>query len=427
MNKNAENAKMFNGDMNMIRRDDYLKQLISAKSNGLIKIITGIRRCGKSFLLDPIFTDYLKGSDVDENRIIKINFDERKNARYLNPDTLDSYLRKKVEDDKTYYFLLDEIQLVDNFESVLNGLLRLKNVDIYVTGSNSKFLSSDIVTEFRGRGTQIKVYPLSFKEYLSTFNGNKEEAFASYIIYGGMPQICSLKLEKEKAKYLKELFDLTYTKDIIDRNNIKKDDIFESLIDVLASSIGSLTNPSKITNTFISNGYKGLSKNTIIQYLSYLLDSFLVEKVMRFDIKGKKYISSPSKYYFADVGLRNARLNFRQLEENHIMENVIYLELARQGFNVDVGVVEINESNKRKQLEIDFVCNQGNKRYYIQSALNLETREKTIQEVRPFINISDGFKKVIIVKGEVTPWYTEEGILVVGMINFLTNSSCLDF
>lgn len=427
MNKNAENAKMFNGDMNMIRRDDYLKQLISAKSNGLIKIITGIRRCGKSFLLDPIFTDYLKGSDVDENHIIKINFDERKNARYLNPDTLDSYLRKKVEDDKTYYFLLDEIQLVDNFESVLNGLLHLKNVDIYVTGSNSKFLSSDIVTEFRGRGTQIKVYPLSFKEYLSTFNGNKEEAFASYIIYGGMPQICSLKLEKEKAKYLKELFDLTYTKDIIDRNNIKKDDIFESLIDVLASSIGSLTNPSKITNTFISNGYKGLSKNTIIQYLSYLLDSFLVEKVMRFDIKGKKYISSPSKYYFADVGLRNARLNFRQLEENHIMENVIYLELARQGFNVDVGVVEINESNKRKQLEIDFVCNQGNKRYYIQSALNLETREKTIQEVRPFINISDGFKKVIIVKGEVTPWYTEEGILVVGMINFLTNSSCLDF
>ena len=427
MNKNAENAKMFNGDMNMIRRDDYLKQLISAKSNGLIKIITGIRRCGKSFLLDPIFTDYLKGSDVDENHIIKINFDERKNARYLNPDTLDSYLRKKVEDDKTYYFLLDEIQLVDNFESVLNGLLHLKNVDIYVTGSNSKFLSSDIVTEFRGRGTQIKVYPLSFKEYLSTFNGNKEEAFASYIIYGGMPQICSLKLEKEKAKYLKELFDLTYTKDIIDRNNIKKDDIFESLIDVLASSIGSLTNPSKITNTFISNGYKGLSKNTIIQYLSYLLDSFLVEQVMRFDIKGKKYISSPSKYYFADVGLRNARLNFRQLEENHIMENVIYLELARQGFNVDVGVVEINESNKRKQLEIDFVCNQGNKRYYIQSALNLETREKTIQEVRPFINISDGFKKVIIVKGEVTPWYTEEGILVVGMINFLTNSSCLDF
>jgi predicted AAA+ superfamily ATPase len=427
VNKNAENAKMFNGDMNMIRRDDYLKQLISAKSNGLIKIITGIRRCGKSFLLDPIFTDYLKGSDVDENHIIKINFDERKNARYLNPDTLDSYLRKKVEDDKTYYFLLDEIQLVDNFESVLNGLLHLKNVDIYVTGSNSKFLSSDIVTEFRGRGTQIKVYPLSFKEYLSTFNGNKEEAFASYIIYGGMPQICSLKSEKEKAKYLKELFDLTYTKDIIDRNNIKKDDIFESLIDVLASSIGSLTNPSKITNTFISNGYKGLSKNTIIQYLSYLLDSFLVEKVMRFDIKGKKYISSPSKYYFADVGLRNARLNFRQLEENHIMENVIYLELARQGFNVDVGVVEINESNKRKQLEIDFVCNQGNKRYYIQSALNLETREKTIQEVRPFINISDGFKKVIIVKGEVTPWYTEEGILVVGMINFLTNSSCLDF
>lgn len=427
MNKNAENAKMFNGDMNMIRRDDYLKQLISAKSNGLIKIITGIRRCGKSFLLDPIFTDYLKGIDVDENHIIKINFDERKNARYLNPDTLDSYLRKKVEDDKTYYFLLDEIQLVDNFESVLNGLLHLKNVDIYVTGSNSKFLSSDIVTEFRGRGTQIKVYPLSFKEYLSTFNGNKEEAFASYIIYGGMPQICSLKLEKEKAKYLKELFDLTYTKDIIDRNNIKKDDIFESLIDFLASSIGSLTNPSKITNTFISNGYKGLSKNTIIQYLSYLLDSFLVEKVMRFDIKGKKYISSPSKYYFADVGLRNARLNFRQLEENHIMENVIYLELARRGFNVDVGVVEINESNKRKQLEIDFVCNQGNKRYYIQSALNLETREKTIQEVRPFINISDGFKKVIIVKGEVTPWYTEEGILVVGMINFLTNSSCLDF
>lgn len=410
----------------IIKRESYLKELIDSKSNGLIKIVTGIRRCGKSFLLDPIFTDYLKDNGVDEFHIIKLDLDERRNTGYLDPDKLDNYVRSQIKDQNTYYVILDEIQLVSNFESVLNGFLHINNVDVYVTGSNSKFLSSDIISEFRGRGTQIRVYPLSFKEYFDEVKTDKRDAFSEYMIYGGMPLALSMKSDIQKANYLKELFDLTYTKDIIEKNKIQKDDVLESLINLLASSVGSLTNPTKLTNTFLSNGYKGLSKNTIIQYLSYLSDSFLIEKANRYDIKGKKYIQTPSKYYFVDTGLRNARLNFRQIEENHIMENIIYSELIRRGYNVDIGVVEIYDNKTRKQLEIDFVCNQGSKRYYIQSSFNLDTREKTLQEERPFLNVPDSFKKIIIVKDANKAWYTEEGILVIGIIDFLLDNSCLD-
>lgn len=410
----------------IIKRESYLKELIDSKSNGLIKIVTGIRRCGKSFLLDPIFTDYLKDNGVDEFHIIKLDLDERRNTGYLDPDKLDNYVRSQIKDQNTYYVILDEIQLVSNFESVLNGFLHINNVDVYVTGSNSKFLSSDIISEFRGRGTQIRVYPLSFKEYFDEVKTDKRDAFSEYMIYGGMPLALSMKSDIQKANYLKELFDLTYTKDIIEKNKIQKDDVLESLINLLASSVGSLTNPTKLTNTFLSNGYKGLSKNTVIQYLSCLSNSFLIEKANRYDIKGKKYIQTPSKYYFVDTGLRNARLNFRQIEENHIMENIIYSELIRRGYNVDIGVVEIYDNKTRKQLEIDFVCNQGSKRYYIQSSFNLDTREKTLQEERPFLNVPDSFKKIIIVKDANKAWYTEEGILVIGIIDFLLDNSCLD-
>ncbi|MGI6377774.1 MAG: ATP-binding protein [Bacilli bacterium] len=409
-----------------IQRDRYLKELISSKGNKLIKIITGIRRCGKSYLLDPIFKEHLLSTGIQDDHIIKINLDERRNRKYRNPDLLDTEVRKRIVDDDIYYLLLDEIQLVDDFESVLNGFLRINNLDIYVTGSNSKFLSSDIITEFRGRGEQIRIYPLSFKEYFSAVEMDKRDAFESYLVYGGMPLILSMKSDIKKANYLKQLFDLTYTKDIIDRNNIKKSDVLERLIDILASSVGSLTNPNKLLNTFRSSGYKDLSRNTVDLYLSYLTDSFLIEKVDRYNIKGKKYIQTPSKYYFADVGLRNARLNFRQIEENHILENIVYLELVRRGYNVDVGVVEIYDKNTRMQLEIDFVCNQGDKRYYIQTTLNLSAREKTLKEERPLLNITDNFKKIIIVKGTKIPRYTEEGILVMGIIDFLLNDNSLE-
>jgi len=409
-----------------IERKEYLQALIDSKSNGLVKVITGIRRCGKSYLLDPIFTDYLRSVGVENSHIVKIDLDERENRKYWNPDALDSYVRGLIKDRQTYYILLDEVQFVKDFESVLNGFLHIRNLDVYVTGSNSRFLSSDIITEFRGRGTQIKVYPLSFKEYYSATKIEKRDAFSSYMIYGGMPFLTTMGSDGAKAKYLKELFDLTYTKDIVERNGLRKDDILECLINILASSIGSLTNATRIFNTFVSDGYKGLSKETIIKYLSHLTDSFLVEKVDRYDIKGKRYISSSSKYYYEDVGLRNARLNFRQVEENHIMENIIYLELVRRGFNVDVGVVEINEDHRRKQLEVDFVCNEGSKRYYIQSALNLDTRGKTVQEEKPLMNVPDSFKKIIIVKDSIPPWHNEEGILVLGIIDFLLDGSCLE-
>ncbi len=413
--------------MKIIERKDYLDKLIARKENGMIKILTGIRRCGKSFMLDPIFKNYLLESGIEENHIIKIDLDEIENEKYLNPHELNNYIKNNIVDNKMHYILIDEIQKVENFEAVLNGFLHHRNLDVYVTGSNSKFLSSDVITEFRGRGDEIRIFPLSFSEFSSAFNKeSKESIWNEYVTYGGMPLILNQKTDEQKSNYLTNLFELTYKKDIIERNHIHKDNILDSLINILSSSIGSLTNPQKIYNTFLSNGITDLSKNTIISYLEYLLDSFLIEKVERYDVKGKKYIQSPQKYYFADVGLRNARLNFRQQEENHIMENIIYNELIIRGYNVDVGVVEIRDGQKRKQLEVDFICNQGNKRYYIQVALHLDTKEKTIQETRSLNNIGDSFKKIIVVKDNIKLWRNEDGIVIIGIQEFLLNKNSLD-
>ena len=413
--------------MREIKRDVYLNKLISRKENGLIKIITGIRRCGKSYLLDPLFKNYLLESGVKEDHIIKLELDKEENKKFRDSHELNEYIKSLIKDKNMYYILLDEIQMVGGFESVLNSFLYERNLDVYVTGSNSKFLSSDIITEFRGRGDEIKVFPLSFSEYIESFKGDKQDAWNEYVLYGGLPLIFSKKTDEEKSKYLKDLFDQTYIKDIIERNNIQRVDILDSIINILASSVGSLTNPKKIYDTFVSNGEKEISSNTVTSYIKYIEDSFIVNKSDRYDVKGKKYIQTPQKYYFSDIGLRNARLNFRQQEENHIMENIIYNELIIRGYNVDVGVVEVRDENKnRKQLEVDFVCNLGNKRYYVQSALNLDTREKTIQEERPLMNINDNFKKIIVVKDNMKHWMTEEGILVIGIQEFLLNKNSLD-
>lgn len=412
--------------MKRINRDIYLNELISKKENGLIKVITGIRRCGKSYLLDPIFTDYLKTSGVDEDHIIKLSLDIRKNHKYLNPDLLDEYIRSLIKDDKMHYIILDEIQLVPDFESVLNGFLYEENMDIYVTGSNSKFLSSDIITEFRGRGDQIHVYPFSFSEFLSVSNKDKNEAWHEYITYGGLPLVIDKKTEEEKSAYLKEQFEQTYIKDIVERNNIQRIDILDTMVNMLASSVGSLTNPKKLYDTFISNGEKELSINTVNSYMRNIEDAFIVSKASRYDVKGKKYITTPQKYYFTDIGLRNARLNFRQQEENHIMENIIYNELLIRNFNVDVGVVEIREEKKRKLLEIDFICNQASKRYYIQVALNIDTPEKNMQESKSLNSVGDNFKKIIIVKDDIKLWRNEDGILIIGIKEFLLNKNSLD-
>lgn len=418
--------------MKEIKRDMYLKKLIDKKGNGLIKIITGIRRCGKSYLLDPLFKNHLLESGIKEDHIIKIEFDKKENKKYLDADILNDYIHFCIKDKKKYYILLDEIQLVPDFESVLNGLLYEKNIDVYVTGSNSRFLSSDVITEFRGRGDEIKVYPLSFSEFYSVSKKDKHEAFEEYAAYGGLPNILAFKTPLEKKNYLINLFETTYTKDIIERNNIQRSDVLDSTINILASSIGSLTNSLNIANTFVSNGLKDVSHNTISTYLNALLDSFLINKAERYDIKGKTYIKTPSKYYFTDIGLRNARLNFRNQEENHILENLIYNELLIRGYNVDVGVIETFEKNKnnktvRKKLEIDFICNQISKRYYIQFCLGLDTREKTIQEEKPLLNTQDEFKKIIIVKDGLSYWHTEEGILIINIKDFLLSPDSLDF
>lgn len=410
----------------IINRNEYLSKLIGSKHINLIKVVTGIRRSGKSYLLDPIFTNHLKETGVDESHIIKMDLDQLRNHKYHDPYLLDEYIRSKITDEKMYYLILDEVQLVDNFESLLSGFLNMSNVDVYVTGSNSKFLSSDIISAFRGRSYQIRVYPLSFKEFFDARKIGKYDAYQEYIRYGGMPLLVTLEGDQEKSSYLKNLFELTYFKDIIERNNVEKNDVLTSLTKIVASSIGSLTSARKLTNTYESNGNTKLAVNTVISYLGFLEDAFLIENVHRYDVKGKRYIESQSKYYFTDIGLRNAMLNFRQQEENHIMENLVYLELVRRGFNVDVGIVKIRENDTRKQLEVDFVCNQHNKRYYVQVALNLDTREKTIQETRPFMNIDDSFKKIIIVKDNSIPWVTEEGILIIGIMDFLLNLNSLN-
>ena len=412
--------------MKEIKRTIYLNKLIQRKENNLIKIITGIRRCGKSYLLDPLFKNYLLSTGIKEDHIIKIDLDLRMNKDFLNPDYLDSYIRNQIKDEKMYYVLLDEIQKVEDFESVLNGFLHIKNVDVYVTGSNSKFLSSDIVTEFRGRGDEIRVYPLTFSEFLEAFNGSKEEAWNSYIMFGGLPLILDQKTDEQKRNYLISLFNTTYLKDTIERNNILRVDVLDTLVNLLSSSVGSLTNPKKIADTFTSHGIKDVSINTINTYLNYLLDAFIIEKAERYNVKEKKYIKTPYKYYFSDIGLRNARINFRQMEENPIMENIIYNELLTRGYNVDVGVVLVRDGDTRKQLEVDFVCNQSDKRFYIQVALNLDTREKTLQEEKSLLNIQDNFKKIIVVKDNIKKWYTEEGILVIGLQEFLLDKNSLN-
>ncbi len=412
--------------MDIIQRNDYLDKLVMRKENGLIKILTGIRRCGKSFMLDPIFKNHLLESGVTGDHIIKIDLDDIENSKYLNPEELNLFVKSQIKDEKMHYVLIDEIQKVNNFEAVLNGFLNKRNLDVYVTGSNSKFLSSDIITEFRGRGDEIRIFPLSFKEFVSAYKGNKYEAWNEYITYGGMPLILNQNTEEQKSNYLVSLFNLTYKKDIIDRNNISKDDVLDTIINILSSSVGSLTNPQKIYNTFISSGTTDISKNTVISYIEFLLDSFLIERVERYDVKGKKYITTPQKYYFADIGLRNARLNFRQQEENHLMENIIYNELITRGYNVDVGLVEVRKGQERKQLEVDFVCNQGSKRYYIQVALNLDTPEKTKQECNSLNHIGDSFKKIIIVKDDIKLWRNEDGIVIMGIQEFLLNPNSLD-
>ena len=417
--------------MKEIKRDIYLQKLIDKKENEMIKVITGIRRCGKSYLLDPIYKKYLLSTGVKEDHIIKLELDSIENKEYLDATKLYNYIMDKIQDDKMYYILLDEIQKVDDFESVLNSFLRKKNLDVYVTGSNSKFLSSDIITEFRGRGDEIRVYPLTFREYLPACNKDIDEALKEYITYGGMPYILSRKTDEEKSKYLNNLFNNTYINDIVERNNIQKNEILESLINILASSVGSLNNPLKLEKTFKSKGFKNVTAKTINTYIDYLIDAFMINKALRYDIKGKKYINTPSKYYFTDIGLRNVRLNFRQQEDNHLMENIIYNELLVRGFNVDVGVVEYTTKDKnnkkiRKQLEVDFVCNKGSNRYYIQSAYSIPTKEKMEQEEQSLIKIDDFFKRIIIVENDIKLWRNEKGIVIMGLKQFLLDDNSLD-
>ena len=417
--------------MKEIKRDIYLNKLIDRKENDMIKVITGIRRCGKSYLMDPIYKNYLLSTGVKEDHIIKLELDSVENEEYLDRHKLYKYIMGQIKDDKMYYILLDEIQKVDGFESVLNSFLRKKNLDVYVTGSNSKFLSSDIITEFRGRGDEVRVYPLTFREYLTASSKNVDETLKEYITYGGMPYILSRKTDAEKSKYLNNLFNNTYINDIVERNNIQKDEVLESLINVLASSVGSLTNPLKLENTFKSKGFKNVSSKTINTYIDYLIDAFMINKALRYDIKGKKYINTPSKYYFTDIGLRNVRLNFRQQEDNHLMENIIYNELLVRGFNVDVGVVEYtmkDKNNKKmhKQLEVDFVCNKGSNRYYIQSAYAIPTKEKMEQEEKSLIKIDDFFKRIIIVENDIKLWRNEKGIVIMSLKQFLLDENSLD-
>ena len=414
-----------------IRRDIYLNKLISKKHNGLIKVVTGMRRCGKSYLLFNLFKEYLTKEGIAENHIIEIAFDSFENKKYRDPEVLFPYLVEKISDDEMYYVLLDEVQMLDDFESVLNSLGRKKNVDVYVTGSNAKFLSKDIITEFRGRGDEVHMYPLTFSEFMSVYDGDKQQGWRDYVLFGGIPLVLGFETADQKSDFLKSLFEETYISDITGRNNIRNKAELEELLNILSSAIGSLTNPSKLSATFKSVKKKSISKDTIIKYIDYFKDSFLIDSAIRYDIKGKKYINTPSKYYFTDPGLRNARLNFRQVEETHAMENIIFNELKVRGYNVDIGVVVMNEVDKngkkiRKQLEVDFVCNKGSKRFYIQSAYALPDKEKMEQEQRSLVNTGDGFKKIIITKDAVAPLYNEEGILVMSVYDFLLNPDSME-
>ena len=414
-----------------VSRSDYIKRLSSKRGNGLVKIVTGVRRCGKSYLLFNLFRKHLIAEGVPDNHIISLALDDYANKRFLNPDELYNYVRGRITDSSPYIILLDEIQMVPEFESVLNGFLRIPNADVFVTGSNSKFLSSDIITEFRGRGDQIKVYPFTFAEVCSVSDKGADDVWREYVRYGGMPLAVLAGTYEEKEEYLKNLFDQVYISDIVNRHHLRGRDEMGELVNILASSIGSLANPLRLSNTFESERKIKLSQFTISSYIDYLEDSFLISKAHRYDVKGKKYIGTPLKYYFTDVGLRNARLGFRQQEENHIMENVIYNELLHRGFSVDIGVVPVQESDSqgkqiRKQLEVDFVANKGSQRYYIQSAFEISSKEKMQQETHSFLNISDSFKKIIIQRQAVIPWHNEQGILNIGLFDFLLNPGSID-
>ena len=412
-----------------IKRDLYLQRLINRIDNGMIKVITGIRRSGKSYL---IFKSYLLNNLTDEQHIIEFELDRIENKKYRKPNIILEEINSLIVDNKKYYILLDEIQMLEEFEEVLNSLLHKDNVDIYVTGSNSKFLSHDILTEFRGRGDEIHIYPLSFKEYMTVYEGDKYQGWADYVIYGGLPQILSMKTEEQKINYLTRLFEETYIKDIMERNKIEKIQELNDLINVLASCVGSLSNPSKILSTFKSCIKSDISLNTIRKYIEYLKNAFVINETYRYDVKGRKYIGTPLKYYFEDVGLRNARLEFRQVEETHLMENIIYNELKIRGYKVDVGMVTksilTSEGNReKKQLEVDFIANLGSKRYYIQSALSLSTEEKVKQEKASLININDSFKKIILVKDIIKVKRDEDGIVTMNVYDFLLNDNSLEF
>ena len=414
-----------------IKRDKYLQDLINRMHNGMIKVVTGIRRCGKSYLLFKLFKNYLLDQGIPADHIITVELDLRKNRHYRDPDAILDYIDSLITDDGQYYILLDEVQMLADFEEVLNSLLHIENADLYVTGSNSKFLSKDVITEFRGRGDEIHIFPLTFKEFMEGYDGDIYHGWAEYVIYGGLPLTVTMKTEEQKVNYLTNLFKETYLKDIVERHNIEKVHEMEDLVNILASSIGSLTNPPKIEATFKSLIHSDISLNTIRQYIEYLEDAFIVSKANRYDVKGRKYIGTPLKYYFEDVGLRNARLGFRQIEETHLMENIIYNELRSRGYSVDVGVVEkrtINAAGKaeRKQLEIDFIANLGSKRYYIQSAFSLPTKEKLAQETASLVSVNDSFKKIIIVKDVVNVTRDEKGITTMSIYDFLLKENSLE-
>ncbi len=414
-----------------INRDKYLNDLINRMHNGMIKVVTGIRRSGKSYLIFTIFKNYLLKRGVDEQHIVTIELDQRKDKKYRDPDTILDYIESRIIDEGQYYILLDEVQLLEEFEEVLNSLLHIKNVDVYVTGSNSKFLSKDVITEFRGRGDEIHIYPLNFKEFMQVYEGDMYHGWAEYVIYGGLPLTVTMKTEEQKINYLTKLFEETYLKDIIERHHIEKSQELEALVNVLASAIGSLTNVPKIEATFKSVIGSNISANTIRQYIEYLENAFVINKANRYDVKGRKYIGTPLKYYFEDVGLRNARLGFRQIEETHIMENIVYNELRSRGYSVDVGVVEkrgLNSEGKteRTYLEIDFIANLGSKRYYIQSAFSMPTEEKRMQEKTSLVNVNDSFKKIILVKDVMNVTRDEDGITTMSIYDFLLKENSLE-
>ena len=397
----------------------------------MIKVITGVRRCGKSYLLFDLFREYLRKSQIPDDHIIEMAFDAYENKKYRDPEIFFPYLAERINDQDQYYVLLDEVQLLGDFESILNSLVRRKNVDVYVTGSNAKFLSKDIITEFRGRGDEVHMYPLTFAEFMSVYEGEKADGWRDYVLYGGIPLVLTFTTPDQKGDFLKSLFEETYISDIIGRNNVRNKVELEELLNILSSSIGSLTNPNKLSLTFKSVKHTIISKMTIQRYIDYFEDAFLIDSAIRYDIKGKKDIDTPSKYYFTDLGLRNARLNYRQVEETHAMENIIFNELKVRGYNVDVGVVVMNETDPagkkiRKQLEIDFVCNKGSKRYYIQSAFAMQDEKKMQQEQRSLVNTGDGFKKIIITKDAIAPLYNEEGVLVMSVFDFLLNPDSMD-